>query len=303
MTDTSLSPYRPVPIGEVVAPVFALLPDAAKLFRARADRLRWLACGHDLKPYLLFLAGLADIQQRLLDAAADEQFPIGALSDIGTGAPPLRRVRLVDAGVLRPTLDLLTLDAFTLAMPDAASAALAQISAASEDELDEMIRSVLAATIPVERMAEHSFVAAALQVHFTRFAERLDADALTPSASCVCPACGHPPVASMMMGSRGAHGARYCACALCGTLWHYVRVKCTVCSSTKGMAYQEIEGSKAIAHAETCTSCHSYMKIIGQDKDPSADPVADDVGSLGLDLLMRETPFRRGGVNPFLLGY
>jgi FdhE protein len=27
------------------------------------------------------------------------------------------------------------------------------------------------------------------------------------------------------------------------------------------------------------------------------------VASLGLDLLMRQTGFRRGGVNPFLLGY
>ena len=107
----------------------------------------------------------------------------------------------------------------------------------------------------------------------------------------------------MIVGWRGAQGARYCACALCGTLWHYVRVKCTLCASTKGIAYQEIQGAKAVAHAETCTSCDRYMKIIRQDKDPSADPVADDVGSLGLDLLMRDTQFRRGGVNPFLLGY
>ncbi len=33
------------------------------------------------------------------------------------------------------------------------------------------------------------------------------------------------------------------------------------------------------------------------------DPVADDVASLGLDLLVREKGFRRGAFNPFLLGY
>jgi FdhE protein len=31
--------------------------------------------------------------------------------------------------------------------------------------------------------------------------------------------------------------------------------------------------------------------------------VADDVASLGLDLLLRDSPYRRAGYNPFLLGY
>ena len=33
------------------------------------------------------------------------------------------------------------------------------------------------------------------------------------------------------------------------------------------------------------------------------DPVADDVASLGLDLLLRKEGFHRGSANPFLLGY
>ena len=45
------------------------------------------------------------------------------------------------------------------------------------------------------------------------------------------------------------------------------------------------------------------MKILQQHKDPSLDPVADDVATLALDLLLRESDYRRGGVNPFLLGY
>jgi Protein involved in formate dehydrogenase formation len=38
-----------------------------------------------------------------------------------------------------------------------------------------------------------------------------------------------------------------------------------------------------------------------QNKVPAIDPVADDVASLGLDLLMRQTPFFRGASNPILL--
>jgi FdhE protein len=33
------------------------------------------------------------------------------------------------------------------------------------------------------------------------------------------------------------------------------------------------------------------------------DPVADDVASLGLDLLMKQGPYRRAGYNPYLIGY
>jgi FdhE protein len=45
------------------------------------------------------------------------------------------------------------------------------------------------------------------------------------------------------------------------------------------------------------------MKVLNRQKDAALDPVADDVATLGLDLLVRELGFRRGGINPFLIGY
>jgi FdhE protein len=107
----------------------------------------------------------------------------------------------------------------------------------------------------------------------------------------------------MVVGWQGAHGTRYCGCGLCGTLWNYVRIKCTLCASTKGISYQEIEGGPGTVKAETCDSCRGYLKVLQQHKDPAVDIIADDVASLALDLLVREAGFRRGGVNPFLLGY
>ena len=105
-----------------------------------------------------------------------------------------------------------------------------------------MVRAVLADSIPVEQLAEHLFVAAALQVHFARLAARLERQA--PRAGrrrCLSRPAAAPPVASMVVGWPGAHGTRFCACSLCGTLWNYVRIKCTLCGSTKGIAYQEVE--------------------------------------------------------------
>jgi FdhE protein len=55
--------------------------------------------------------------------------------------------------------------------------------------------------------------------------------------------------------------------------------------------------------AETCKSCHGYLKILQQHKDPAVDIIADDVATLGLDLLVREGGYRRGSFNPFLIGY
>jgi FdhE protein len=82
-----------------------------------------------------------------------------------------------------------------------------------------------------------------------------------------------------------------------------VRIKCTLCSSTEGISYREVEGGDGTIWAETCDSCHGYVKILHQHKNPDLDPVADDVASLGLDLLLREGDYRRGSVNLFLLGY
>ena len=100
-----------------------------------------------------------------------------------------------------------------------------------------MLRNVLADAIPADALAEHALMAAALQVHFARLAATLDASRLKSVGNGACPACGGPLVASLVVGWQGAHGTRFCACALCGTLWNYVRIKCTLCGSTEGIAY------------------------------------------------------------------
>ncbi len=76
-----------------------------------------------------------------------------------------------------------------------------------------------------------------------------------------------------------------------------------MCGSTDKISFQEIDGSNGNIKSENCDVCHSYVKVLYQDKDPRLDPVADDVASLGLDLLVREAGYRRGAINPFLIGY
>jgi FdhE protein len=55
--------------------------------------------------------------------------------------------------------------------------------------------------------------------------------------------------------------------------------------------------------AETCESCRGYVKILQHLENPALEPMADDAAGLALDMLVREMGYRRGAVNPFLMGY
>ncbi len=305
MTQVGPTNYDQIPIGEVAKPPFARLPDPLTMFARRAKRLRALVGGHELGAYLTFVADLSDDQHGVQSGLPSAELP--APDAIARARqfkmPPLDRQRFTRNAAFDALWEGLLATAGHIAMPDDARLALDRLKATDRASQGAMIGAVLANAAPVEALAEYVFVAAALQVHFARLAARLDAKALVPVGKGACPACGAPPVSTMVVGWSGAHATRFCACSLCGTLWNYPRIKCTLCGSTKDIAYQEIAGEPATVKAETCGSCRSYVKIMQQRENASLDPVADDVATLALDLLVRDTGFRRGAVNPFLFGY
>jgi FdhE protein len=294
-----------VPIGEVAEPPFARLPDPSTLFQARAERFQALSTQHELAPFLRFLAGISSCQHQLQDGLPDADLPADEDRERARehAMPPLDRGRFTADAAFDATLGRLLQLAEAVEMPEPARAALDRVIAADAAARIAMARAVLANEIPVADFADHVFVAAALQVHYARLASRLEAKRLVPVGDGACPACGGAPVSSMVVDWPGAHNSRFCVCSLCATRWHYVRIKCTLCGSTKGISYREVEGGGGTIWAETCESCGGYVKILHQHKNVALDPVADDVASLGLDLLLRESEYRRGSVNLFLLGY
>jgi FdhE protein len=295
----------PSAIGGVQQPPFALVPDPATLFDTRARRLAALAEGSELKPYLLFLSGLARAQHMVQASLPVPDLPEPAHIERARtfGMSPLDRGCFTTDRAFEMTVSRLLADARAIDKPPAAADALQRVAQAEATARDRMVRNVVADSLPMDALAEHVFVAAALQIHFALLASRLEAKRLVPVGDGVCPCCGGPPVSSLVVGWPTAHGARYCACSFCGTLWNYVRIRCTQCGSTKGISYQEVDGGAGTVKAETCDNCRSYVKVLYQDKEPSLEPVADDVASLGLDLLMRDGPYRRAACSPFLLGY
>lgn len=292
-------------IGEEARPPFAVLPDPVSVFLTRSKRFAALAPGHELEPYLEFLARLTraqhDIQEGLPAASLPPFERIGQALE--HGMPPLSRALYEPDPTMELTVERLLAQLASVEVPQATVQAVRAVRGASSAERLAMVAAALKDASPPDDMAQRTLVLAGLQVHFARLAALLRADDLKPIADGVCPTCGSAPVSSTVVGWPKAHSTRFCTCSLCATMWNVVRVKCVLCSSTEGISYKSIEGKSEHIKAETCDKCHRYVKIFYQLNDPVLEGVADDVASLGLDMMLSGETWARGAQNPFLLGY
>lgn len=319
MAGPSVLESTPSDIGVTPKSAFAVTPDPATLFSARAARFRALAPGHPLEDYLVFLAELSQIQNDVQDSLPEPKLPSPDALEraFEFGMPPIDRGRFEVDDAALATVSRLVDKAVAVTMPEPAAAARARLAGDPAAQTRALVEALESAS-SIETVADHVFASVALQVHFARLAARLDATRFAPVGVGACPCCGGPPVASLVVGWASAHGARYVACALCGTLWNHVRVKCVACDSTKGIAYHGLSadgeavepaptdkrrGDRTAIKAETCDECGCYVKILHQHLDPDLDPVADDVATLGLDIKVREAGWARAAFNPYLLGY
>jgi FdhE protein len=298
------SPYGPRSIGDEAAPIYAILPDPAVLFAMRAKRLRALAPGHMLEIYLCFVADINEAQQRTLAKlpAGDHPNQDRVRQSLEYALPPLSRTDFEPVEEAATALPIFLGQLQGVPVPEEAATAIGGLAATSDEIRVQLVRDALG-DVPTKNIAERVLVLAALQVYFSKLSAHLQAEDLRPIADGVCPACGSPPMSSSVVGWPKAHNLRFCTCSLCGTMWNVVRIKCVLCSSTAGIGYQSIEGNPETIKAETCDSCGRYVKILYQVKDHLLEPLADDVASLDLDMLLAGQRWNRGGQNPFLLGY
>ncbi len=146
-------------------------------------------------------------------------------------------------------------------------------------------------------MAGAPFLGAALQVVFTSAAAALPAGAVG-RAEAGCPACGAAPAVGLVQGDDKL---RYLVCGLCATAWHHTRVQCVLCRSAARLAYLEVEGAGSPAKAEACEDCRAWLKLLYVERAPRLEPLADDVATLALDLLVAERGLARLGRNPLLV--
>ena len=290
------------PPAEEAAPY--LLPNPGSIFADRAERFAALANGHSLGDWLLFLGKLSQAQHEILKGLPALPLPDAAsLEQARThGMPPLNASSLARPAAWRFALQQLAARLENDA-PEGGKMALKVLFSTSDAELEKLADMLLAGEPDNEHATQLSFVAAALQIVFTALASQLDASQLQPlDVHGVCPCCGSLPVASVVRLGAAINNLRYLHCSLCNTEWNVPRATCTACDTDKGVALHEVEGSNGAVRAETCDACKSYLKIVYQEKDPRVDPVADDLATLALDMLVDEAGYERSGPNLLLIG-
>jgi FdhE protein len=275
--------------SEEADPVIAPVP--ATIFEKRASRLKLLAAGHVIGDYLEAMARLAKTQ-------------LGALQFISlrNGARfrpvPSSSARDHDYGQILPEiLRFIVLEMELAPIPKESLAALERLKSATPVEVESAARDILVGKYDRIDLAASAFLSAALQVYWTDLASRAKPGVMEKT-SLVCPVCGSPPVAGVILSDRKL---RYLCCSLCATHWYVPRLTCTNCNSTAGLNYFVIDGDESGTKAEACSQCHTYLKLFYLASNPEADAFSDDLATLPLDLLMSARSYNRRGINLFLL--
>ena len=279
-----------------------ILPVPAGLFAERAARLRQLAEGNPIADYLQFVAKIMDAQHEAAASLSPPELDAALIASAQQHSMPLLPAVEHIASAWQEVLDAM-LDTLAGAegLPAPLQPLLQELRGLDTEARDDIARKLLQKEVAARHVGMAPFIMAALQVTFTQRAASLSVqDVPYTDPATICPVCASEPVASVIRIGGKAAGHRYLHCGTCACEWQMVRVKCSHCESTKGIHYQGIDGAGEAVLAETCDECGSYRKIVNQEKDALADPLADDLATLMLDLLMSETRFERASPNPLL---
>jgi len=284
-------------LGDVAQSEPVRLPDLVTVFSRRAGRLRDLAPGHELEGFLRTLAAIVDAQHGALDGLPPGTLPAQAE---GGETAPLDPETLARDETWRVALARIVERVDRAVLPAPAEEARSWLAAAGEKDLEALADRYLQGDVKPDETARMVFVAAALQVAWTRMAALLEAASLDPADRGTCPACGSPAVAGVVSPGGTKFGHRHLHCALCATAWRYTRTRCVHCGSTDKVSFRQLAGTTYL-RAECCEACHGYSKVFYLEKAKPVEPLADDLASLGLDVLVGEEGFSRVP-NPFVLG-
>lgn len=285
------------------------LPDRGRVFAERAERLRHLSAsdyaggGRAIGDYLRLMAVLAGAQQSALATFTAPRPDADRLRLARAhGMPPAHAASLLREASWRGVLgEICSVVLEREESPIAVRDSCVQLRDAPAARLDAQADALLAGRVAEIDAAAAPFLMCALQVYWLDLAARLTLEELIPlEVPGVCPVCGTLPVASVVRVGKGSFGSRYLHCALCATEWHMVRITCSHCQEAKGLTYYSVAGGSPAVRAESCGRCRGYRKILYQEQDTRVEPVADDLASIALDLLMSAEGYHRSSSNPLL---
>ncbi|MEC4589913.1 formate dehydrogenase accessory protein FdhE [Nitrospirillum amazonense] len=298
------APWIGNPQGGVTAPAPIILPDPSTRFARTSGRLGVLAVDHPMAQWLEFLCELSQAQHDaadMIDVTAPDADDVATAA--GAGMPPLAADGHERDIVWREALTLILRHFDRLPeVPDLVASVIDSLNEVDGDTLEYLANDFLSGNVAPEDAGRAVFIAAALQVYFTKLAATLDESQvhLLPERG-LCPCCGSTPVAGVITASGSTPGVRYLYCSLCSTAWNHVRAVCITCGQSAHLSLKSVEGENGAVQVETCDDCHTYAKMLYVAKDPKLDPYADDLASLGLDLMVAEVGWLRHAPNPLLL--
>ena len=290
--------------GGVSAPDPLILPDPAKRFADAAERLEALAAGHPMEAWLRFMARLAEAQH----TAATTLPPLSSVElaslaqAVEARLPPIAAETHRRESAWQDGLATILDDMADASVPDAARRVATALRQRSPQDVESLAEAFLDSRVPADRVGEALYVAAALQVYFTRLAASLPTGALRllPQRG-LCPCCGSTPVTGLVTASGRTPGTRYLTCSLCATAWNHVRAVCITCGGSRRVSLKCIEGGSSAIKAEACDDCHTYAKMLYQAEDTKVNAFADDLATLALDVLVAEAGWARHAPNPMLM--
>lgn len=289
--------------GGVKAPEPIVLPNPAARFARTAERLERLADGHAAEGWLAFMAEAARAQGV---AAAKLPQPRGpdkaaVAQAVAARLPPIAADGHRRDAAWRGGLAAF-IDGFDATMFPSAAATIAELRRQDVPEIERLADAFLRGGVDPARAGAVFFIAAALQVYFALLAAALPVRGLRLlERRDLCPCCGSTSSASVITASGQNPGARYLHCSLCSTAWNFTRAVCIVCGDARTLALRGVDGDSGFARAETCDECRAYAKVFYEAKDAAVDPYADDLATLGLDMMVSEAGWSRHAPHPLLL--
>ncbi len=290
--------------GAAMTPPFVRLPPE-DLFSQRAKRLDALSQGHAMGAYLNLLASVCRAQQTVLDAPPS--LPELDAQRLGAAfkhdMPPLAVDTLLHDAGWQTLLDA-WLEAFKKQnenMPDAVRTTLQLLQQADAGQRRTWATALLGGRFSDVPQALVPFLGAALQLTWRHWLKAIDAgDIREREDQTECPCCGSLPVAGVIHQRRPIDGVRFLVCSLCAAQWHYVRLKCSHCLSTRELDYLHFDDSPHGIKAEACPDCHTYLKQLYLEIDSDGEAVTADLASLDLDMSLSEQGLQRRAPNLLL---
>ncbi len=263
------------PIGGVKAPEPIVLPYPSARFARTAARLEGLAADHPAEGWLSFMAEVARGQHSAAATAREPQ----TLGDDEIRRAVIARIPPIAAdghrrdSAWREGLAALLRHFDRAPLPDVARLVIADMKTRDPAAIEALADAFLRGKIDEADAGAAFWIAAALQVYFTRLAARLPVSELRLlERRDLCPCCGSTASAAFVTAAGPTPGARYLCCSLCSTAWNHTRAQCIGCGGARTLSLRGVEGTRALYARKLATNAELTQSLSTNRRTPKPIP-------------------------------